>query len=511
MPMWSPYAILHNMTLEFDVVPPQADALMESLRATGYSLPDAVADLVDNSITAGARNVWLNFRWAGSGSQVSILDDGCGMSEAELMEAMKVGSKSPQEEREASDLGRFGLGLKTASISQARAVTVASKARNNGRVAARRWDLDHLATTKDWQLLRVPIASAGNDAERLAELTHGTLVSWDKLDRLVGDSAPDDERARQLFHEGLRAVEEHLAMVFHRFMAPPNPISIWINGQPIRPWDPFLADEPATQRLSSEVLAPLVTVTPFVLPHHSRLPADSHRIAGGPEGWNAHQGFYVYRNRRLLVAGDWLGLGFVKEEHYKLARIQVDLPNSLDHEWEIDVRKSQARPPLRFHDTLRRIARAVRQRAVDVYRHRGRSIARSTGRSSTFVWTRRVKEKKVSYVINRDHPLIADVLGAGTVESRRVRQLLRLIEEYVPIQQIWVDLAEGDESESVPFESATDREIKSLIRALYSAFVRAGLSRSEALDRLGATEAIGERYELIQSAVEELQEGEDHE
>ncbi|MDE2967174.1 MAG: ATP-binding protein [Chloroflexota bacterium] len=479
---------------------------MESLRATGYSLPDAVADLIDNSIAAGARNVWLDFHWSGAGSQVSILDDGCGMSEAELIAAMKVGSKSPRQERDPSDLGRFGLGLKTASISQARAVTVASKVSIASSTDARRWDLDHLATAKDWQLLRLPVAAVGDGAARLAELSHGTLVHWDKLDRLVGDSATDDERARQLFHDGLRAVEDHVAMVFHRFMAPPNPIAIWINGQPIRPWDPFLADEPATQRLSSEALDPRVTVIPYVLPHHSRLPAEIHRVAGGPEGWNAHQGFYVYRNRRLLVAGDWLGLGFVKEEHYKLARIQVDLPNSLDHEWEIDVRKSQARPPLRYRDTLRRVARAVRQRAVDVYRHRGRSIARSAGRSSTFVWTRHIREKKVSYVINRDHPLIQDALKAGTAESRRVRQLLRLIEEYVPIQQIWVDLAEGDEAESVPFESATDREVISLIRALYTAFVRSGLSHLEALERLGRTEAIGERYELIEPALEDLME-----
>ena len=489
---------------DFDLVPPRADALMESLRATGYSLPDAVADLIDNSITAGARNIWLNFHWAGADSRVSILDDGSGMSEPELTAAMKVGSQSPREEREPTDLGRYGLGLKTASISQARAVTVATRPLGEESATARRWDLDHLASVAEWQLLHVPIDSVGDGAERLAELSHGTLVVWDKLDRLVGDAGPDDARARELFHDGLRAVEDHVAMVFHRFMVPPNPISIWINGQPIKPWDPFLAAETATQRLSSEALGPEVTVIPYVLPHHSRLSPEAHRVAGGPSGWNAHQGFYVYRNRRLLVPGDWLGLGFVKEEHYKLARIQVDLPNSLDHEWEIDVRKSQARPPLRYRDTLRRIARAARQRAVDVYRHRGKSIARSTGGNSTFVWTRRIREKKVSYVINRDHPLIEDVLSSGSVEPRRVQQLLRLIEEYVPTQQIWVDLAEGDESESVPFESAAEREITSLIRALYTAFIRAGLTHAEALARVGATEAIGERFELIEPAVAEL-------
>ncbi|MYI85460.1 MAG: ATP-binding protein [Dehalococcoidia bacterium] len=484
---------------------------MESLRATGYSLPDAVADLIDNSITAGASNIWLDFHWAGTDSRVSVLDDGRGMSEQELIAAMKVGSKSPLEERASSDLGRYGLGLKTASISQARAVTVASKVTGDGRAVARRWDLDHLATVGDWQLLHVPPESGGVGSERFAELTHGTLVSWDKLDRLVGDVGPDNERARQLFLDGLRAVEEHVAMVFHRFMVPPNPISFWINGQSIRPWDPFLADEPPTQRLSSEVLDPQVTVIPYVLPHHSRLSPDTHRVAGGPAGWNAHQGFYVYRNRRLLVPGDWLGLGFVKEEHYKLARIQIDLPNSLDHEWEIDVRKSQARPPLRYRDTLRRIARAVRQRAVDVYRHRGKSIARSTGRNSTFVWTRRVREKKVSYVINRGHPLVEDALASGSVETGRLRQLLRLIEEYVPIQQIWVDLAEGDESESAPFDSAEEREVIELIRALYVGFIRAGLTHTEALERLGVTEAIGDRFELIEPAVEDLLEETVHE
>ena len=124
---------------DFDLVPPQADALMESLRATGYSLPDAVADLIDNSITAGARNIWLNFYWAGADSRVSILDDGYGMSEPELTAAMKVGSQSPREEREPTDLGRYGLGLKTASISQARAVTVATRAPGNeGRRLHRR-------------------------------------------------------------------------------------------------------------------------------------------------------------------------------------------------------------------------------------------------------------------------------------------------------------------------------------------------------------------------------------
>ena len=296
-------------------------------------------------------------------------------------------------------------------------------------------------------------------------------------------------------------------MVFHRFMTERNSVSICINDQSIRPWDPFLADEAATQRLSSEALGPSdsgITVSPFVLPHHSRLSGEKHRAASGPAGWNAQQGFYVYRNRRLLLPGDWLGLGFMKEEHYKLARIQLDLSNSSDHEWEIDVRKSRARPPLPYRDDLRRIAQAVRKRAVTVYRHRGKTIARTVRSSPVFVWNRQVKRGRVSYVINREHPLVRDALGVDAKDSRRLQQILRLVEEYVPVQQIWVDMAEGDESQGQPFELAQEREIVGLIRALYSALINAGLSHGAALERLGSTEAIGERFELVEPTVDAL-------
>ena len=150
-------------------------------------------------------------------------------------------------------------------------------------------------------------------------------------------------------------------------------------------------------------------------------------------------------------------MGFQKEEHYKLARIQVDLPNSFDHEWDIDVRKSKSKPPLPLQDNLRRIARATRKRAVEVYRHRGKTIARSVRTSPIFVWQRHVRENKVSYVVNRDHPLVQEALTSDSVEPQQFQRILRLIEEYIPIQQIWVDMAEGDESQSQPFESAREQ------------------------------------------------------
>ena len=248
-------------------------------------------------------------------------------------------------------------------------------------------------------------------------------------------------------------------------------------------------------------------MTPYVLPHHSRLTAAQHHAAGGPAGWNAQQGFYVYRNRRLLLPGDWLGLTFQKDEHYKLARIRVDLSNSSDHEWDIDVRKSRASPPLRFRDDLLRIARATRRRAVDVYRHRGKTIARSSRSAPTFVWQRRTRGGRVSYVVNREHPLVSGALNSTAISARELRQILRLIEEYVPVQQIWVDMAEGDESQSQPFESATESEIVELIRAVYGALINAGSTHEEALARLVRTEVMGDRFEMVEPTVRELVEG----
>ena len=109
------------------------------------------------------------------------------------------------------------------------------------------------------------------------------------------------------------------------------------------------------------------------------------RSGEGLNGWNAHQGFYIYRNERLLVAGDWLGM-FRKEEHYKLARIRIDLPNSLDADWQIDIKKSVARPPLQFVEQIRAYARKVREQGVEVYRHRGRIVKNLAGNSLVPVW-----------------------------------------------------------------------------------------------------------------------------
>src|SRR5690349_3391180 len=122
---------------------PKPKSTLNSYRSFGYSVQTAIADIIDNSITARAKNIWINYVWDGSKSYLSILDDGLGMDLIELIDAMTPGSKNPQDNRESHDLGRFGLGLKTASFSQCRRLTVVSKKKDTILIK-RCWDLDYV-------------------------------------------------------------------------------------------------------------------------------------------------------------------------------------------------------------------------------------------------------------------------------------------------------------------------------------------------------------------------------
>ena len=359
-------------------VPPDPAALIESMRAFGYSMPAAIADLVDNSISARASVIDVRLHWSGAASWIAVLDDGAGMDGQALTDAMRLGSRNPVEERDPDDLGRFGLGLKTASFSQGRSLTVASK-RPGTRTGVRRWDLDQVAASRRWSLLFDADVDALPGVEMLDRHSHGTVVVLTRLDRVSGRTDVDDGDAHTHFLRLADSVRHHLAMTFHRLLAPNGP-TITVDGREVVGWDPFLRATGQVQVGPSERLAEgLIHVIPYVLPHFSRITTEQHSAGAGPRGWNQQQGFYVYRAGRLLVDGGWLGLPMVAEEHYKLARVQVDLDNTMDQAWQIDVRKATARIPRPLVADFRRIAIATRQKAAKAYRHRGRRLT-SAGR-----------------------------------------------------------------------------------------------------------------------------------
>jgi Histidine kinase-, DNA gyrase B-, and HSP90-like ATPase len=489
----------------YDLADPFAPAMIESLRAFGYNLPTAIADLLDNSITAGARSIWLNFFWDGADSYLTICDDGRGMTRRELFDAMRPGSRNALEVREQGDLGRFGLGLKTASFSQCRRLTVKSKVKY-GRASTRCWDLDYVNLTGEWRLLSgIPPTSE----ERLQELNEqeaGTIVLWECMDRVVGNASSDDDREHDRFLELVDEAKAHIAMTFHRYLSGSRPLRIYLNGRKeanrVRAWDPYLEDEITTQHLQEERLllrGQEIIIRPFVLPHHDKITQRVHAMAAGPAGWNDQQGFYVYRNRRLLVAGDWLGLGFAKEEHHKLARISVDLPNTMDGDWKIDVKKSRAWPPSSLRGDFKRIAKLSRRQAEDVYRRRGIREARKGSEPHVYAWRTARRGDKVFYEVNRDHPLVSRALEVPRDYRPVVQALLRLLEETVPVQQIWIDAAREPESQRRPFEKVAENDVAEVMAQVYRALRRGGMARDAALRKLSAMEAFADFPHLVAS------------
>jgi hypothetical protein len=482
------------------LLPPSATSLLESLRGVGYSMPAAIADLVDNAITAKAKNIWLQFTWNTTGPWIRMIDDGSGMDSCEIDEAMRFGGKNPLDLRDPSDLGRFGLGLKTASLSQCRRFTVGS--RKGGRIQVRRWDLDHLMDpARGWELLEEPHSGSESRLKPLGEVGAGTLVLWEQLDGYETRSSGKSRPSESAFLKAAEDVEAHLAMVFHRYLEGPNPgIRIYINGngdaQRVRPWDPFLLDHPAVIRRPAQTITGTsgpVEVQGIVLPHKDKLSKDEFDKAGGPDGWTAQQGFYVYRNRRLLVAGDWLGLGtgqgWTKEESHKLARIRLDLPNSADAAWRIDIKKSVARPPTDMREDLRKIAEDIRATARRVFAHRGQYGNNPKGPGLVRVWKAVERKDGVSYRIDREHPSVRSVFEAPGCDRAAIENLLRVIESTVPVQQIWLDAADrGDAPEEASGESAPDG-LNCVIRSVYRHLTKTtGLSPTAAKARLRSTE-----------------------
>lgn len=490
----------------FDRAVPGASALLESLRGVGYFPWTSVADLVDNSIAAEARHIRVNFVWRGSHSYVSILDNGRGMDKAMLINAMRPGSRSPAEIRASTDLGRFGLGLKTASLAQCRVLTVVSKQRQS--ISARRWDLDYIAKVNDWLLLAgLPDDIPSDEGAIPEEFESGTLVLWTKLDRLVGGADVSDLKAKDRFFEVARHVEFHLAMTFHRFLEGQKPLlELLFNGHRVKSWDPFMQWHTATLRTPLDRIDNgRVKVQGFVLPHKDKLTSDEFEDGAGPEGWLAHQGFFIYRNQRLLVPGGWLSLGrkWARDEIHRLARIRLDLPNNSDDDWKIDIKKSVAFPPAALRDRLRGLAARVRASAREVFAHRGGRSARPSALTKR-AWIAVETSQGISYRVDRDHPSVRLVLdGVASSQRRAIDDMLRVIEASVPVQRIWLDAAESGDLTAAKVNEK-DAELLAALHSLYDYMIEnLRLSPQEARARLLGIEPFNQLPDAV-SALPDL-------
>lgn len=462
-------------------LPPYAPTLIESTRAIGYSIETAVADIIDNSVAAGASKVDLFF-FPMDGEYIAILDNGRGMYESELTSAMQYGSKNPMEERSKEDLGRFGLGLKTASLSQCRRLSVITKRDNI--VVARRWDVDYVTNTGKWSLLildeneikELPVI------DELLKYNTGTLVLWQELDRLKAG----EQNFEHVLGRKIDIVREHIALVYHRYLTGETGIkrlSISINNMKVEPIDPFLLSK-SIQVMDDEILTvrgKRIEVTPYILPHISKMTSDEIKMLGGKEGLRKHQGFYIYRNKRLLVWGTWFRM-MRQSEMSKLARIRVDIPNDLDDLWTLDIKKSSAIPPAEVRNNLKCVIEKLAEKSKKTWTYRGK---KETDDAVIHVWNR-IKTRNGGYIyeINRDYPLLIELQKQNNEMSGELLLLMKQIEENIPLNSLYLDLTNDEK-----IENDNDISIVDIIRMLQDILnITESCEKTNMIERLKKTE-----------------------
>lgn len=410
---------------------PEARLLLAALRSVGYNEETAIADIVDNCISAQAHKINIQFDW--EKKRIVIADDGFGMSEKELIENMRIGSSDPSKIRAKDDLGRFGMGMKTAAFSLGKKLTVITK--SDYVVSNASWDLDQIPII-GWNLIIRDENDISEFSSQMGE--QGTIVVIENLDRVI--DIDDVKKAQTKFYRIANKTEKHLSLIFHRFIEEDNLI-LEFNGNPIKAWNPFILENSATQELPEEPISDdgctEGTIQPYVLPHKTKFATDEdYKAAGGPKGWNYHQGIYVYRNRRLIICGTWFDY-IKKEPAYNLARIKIDITADSDEEWKIDIKKSTASLPSNVRESVERAIDLCTETSARVYNSRGTySKSNVSVPNLDYVWEQRKKNGRYSFHINRKHALLNNLKKQLNDQGKMtLSAYLALVENFAPFMQ----------------------------------------------------------------------------
>lgn len=420
------------------VLNPSADLFIQSMRHMGYNLNTAVADIIDNSIAAGAKNIDIYF-FQGKKPSLMIVDDGSGMTTEQLHEALTFAYMSPLETRQHDDLGRFGLGLKTASLSQAKKLTVVTS--TNSSISCAQWDVDYIVETKQWLLKVLDVNEIGSlTDELLGKITpNGTIVIWDEIDRLEGV----EEGNRFGINEVLINLKEHLSLIYHKYLSESfidNSISLKLNNNDILPFDPFLSDNLYTVHQPIEKVQlgeSSITIQNHILPHYSKLSKLEEKHLREKSNLLENQGLYVYRNKRLVVWGSWFGLAR-KSETTKLARVEINFDNTTDHLWDIDIKKSTVNLPRIITERLKEVIERIKDSSGRVVRSRVIKPRFNKDKS----WVRMKERGVVFYKVNREYTLYSEFEKRLSAEQKQqFKTIIDVVESSLPIHSIYSDIA----------------------------------------------------------------------
>lgn len=466
--------------------PPVANFLMGSMRYMGYSFEDAIADIIDNSISAKCKNIRILFTKDSENIFVGILDDGKGMTSKELFNAMCYGSQANEEERDMHDLGRFGLGMKSASLSQCKKMTVVSK--RSGKYCAYRWDYDEVSKKSNkgkWYVLKLDKCEIEklNCFKELSELKEGTLVLWENFDVLYKASGGLVYETLTKHRDNLL---EHLALIYHRFITEDG-IEIYVNHAKIKALDPFLTKRSdnswGTLRqpmIDSQGKEHFVEITPYKLPFVSDMNENEKELIGGDDKMNRMQGYYIYRGKRLIKYGTWFGTP--RHEISKYGRVKVDIPNSLDDIWKVDVMKRNAAIPRELSRLLDKTIGNLIEKSTKQTRFRGQPVT-SKKDKEVYVWNRiESRNGYYSYKINKDNCFIKAVYSQIPDDTKHlIDMMLKQIEQNIPIHQIHLDHDENRVDSKEESDALTDLFEQAICSIEFLKLT--GISTNEAIEK----------------------------
>lgn len=440
---------MSNLNDEIDLQPDPA-RIVNGLRDTGYNFNTAIADIVDNSIAAKATKIAINVSMDPNGNvKVFIADNGIGMDMAGLQNAMKYGS---MERAEKNSLGKFGLGLKTASTAFCKQLSLISRGANDAEVRKVQWDLDYISDVGAWKLKIVPVEEEDVEIlDMVASGSTGTLVVWNKVDRLL-KNYQKQSAAKKALEKKIEDLRFHLSMVFQRFLdendTRASNTSIVLNEIAVEPWDPFCIKEPKTECLQHEDPSLVIEdgtetkfkVTAYVIPRKSEFSTpEASEIARGN---NDYQGFYVYRENRLIHYGDWLGF-FTKEPHGSLLRVDFSFTHELDDVLNIDIKKSRIMLISELSEYLKKFLAAPRREAQKRYRdgetksiHQPGKEAHNSSNSSINAKAPEVENSRMTPTGKPDEVVIENSYGSFTKKITIGEAEIPSQNRVIPVQSI---------------------------------------------------------------------------
>lgn len=423
---------------------PNPEYLIKSIAEQGYNLETSLADLMDNSISAGSDKIEVLVDTDSSPYKLFLSDNGIGMTESELSKNMQFPSSSPDTQRQLEDLGRFGLGLKTASFSQTRAFTVISRKKGTKKYHGRTWDVEFLKLN-GWKIIVNTEDEVKSMVEEYSKLSNdyfnsfenyepNTIILWNGLYKYE-NYLKAENRKTALQKELNEVTSDHLSLVFHRFMERTNlPLQIRINNQKISPFNPFLNNETYKLRtmapMQSMFRADIINIEGFILPYQAIKESQK-----GITGWTTKykglmdmEGLYIYRADRIILFGGWNGL-IKKSARMQLARLRVEVGNGVDHLLHLNVSKSQIVVPHELRKAFEDYIEELKTQAEREYYNTG--VKRFSGQKATenYQLFERINSNKGSLLeINNNFPLLKILLeGLNKDQQTKLRLILRMI------------------------------------------------------------------------------------